>query len=246
MRRTCGQLVALHIDTTGKSTSQRVYETPLCQECRLKCCPVLKTAPANHNHHTSLPAQTWPHVKNVFNSWKDYQIPVHFPLGLVYSARKRPVHTETFSCVFVSFQVNELVVLDSLENSKQYKNAGKRFRVYGGQRFTFKNCFTFEIFVQFSSQRTLRKPWRRLTYYVMVRIVSSPVQLLQQVERRRYQSAFCNNYNSRFQRFQTITIWFFTGGQKERGLWARDWGFSALQSVTSLAQLVSQRLKNAF
>ena len=25
----------------------------------------------------------------------------------------------------------ELVVLDSLENSKQYKNAGKRFRVYG-------------------------------------------------------------------------------------------------------------------
>ena len=26
---------------------------------------------------------------------------------------------------------NELVVLDSLENSKQYKNAGKRFRVYG-------------------------------------------------------------------------------------------------------------------
>ena len=26
---------------------------------------------------------------------------------------------------------NELVVLDSLENSKQYKNEGKRFRVYG-------------------------------------------------------------------------------------------------------------------
>ena len=26
---------------------------------------------------------------------------------------------------------NELVVLDSLENIKQYKNAGKRFRVYG-------------------------------------------------------------------------------------------------------------------
>ena len=26
---------------------------------------------------------------------------------------------------------NELVVLDSLENSKRYKNAEKRFRVYG-------------------------------------------------------------------------------------------------------------------
>ena len=36
--------------------------------------------------------------------------------------------------VFLRFCIvssNELVVLDSLENSKQYKNAGKRFRVYG-------------------------------------------------------------------------------------------------------------------
>ena len=38
------------------------------------------------------------------------------------------VHTETFSGVFVSS--NELVVVDSLENSKQHKNAGKPFGVY--------------------------------------------------------------------------------------------------------------------
>ena len=39
-----------------------------------------------------------------------------------------PVHTETFSCVFVLFQV---FVFDFLEYSKQFKKAGKRFRVYG-------------------------------------------------------------------------------------------------------------------
>ena len=36
--------------------------------------------------------------------------------------------------VFLRFCIvssNELVVLDSLENSRQCKNAGKRFRVYG-------------------------------------------------------------------------------------------------------------------
>ena len=36
--------------------------------------------------------------------------------------------------VFLRFCIvssNELVVLDSLENSKEYKNAGKRFRLYG-------------------------------------------------------------------------------------------------------------------
>ena len=39
---------------------------------------------------------------------------------------------ETFSCMrFCIVSSNELVVLDSLENSKQYKNEGKRFRVYG-------------------------------------------------------------------------------------------------------------------
>ena len=33
-------------------------------------------------------------------------------------------------CIHV-YQVNGLVVLNSLENSKQCKNVGKRFRVYG-------------------------------------------------------------------------------------------------------------------
>ena len=40
----------------------------------------------------------------------------------------------THGNVFLRFCMvssNELIVLDSLENSKQYKNAGKRFRVYG-------------------------------------------------------------------------------------------------------------------
>ena len=39
----------------------------------------------------------------------------------------------THGNVFLRFCIvssNELVVLDSLDNSKQYKNAGKRFRVY--------------------------------------------------------------------------------------------------------------------
>ena len=40
----------------------------------------------------------------------------------------------THGNVFLRFCIvssTELVVLDSLENSKHYKNAGKRFRVYG-------------------------------------------------------------------------------------------------------------------
>ena len=45
----------------------------------------------------------------------------------------------THGNVFLRFCIassNELVVLDSLENSKQYKKAGKRFRVYGAQIIT--------------------------------------------------------------------------------------------------------------
>ena len=41
----------------------------------------------------------------------------------------------THGNVFLRFCIvssNELIVLDSLEKSKQYKNAGKRFHVYGG------------------------------------------------------------------------------------------------------------------
>ena len=37
---------------------------------------------------------------------------------------------------------NELVVLDSLENSKQYKNAGKRFRVYGALGYVHTVSFS--------------------------------------------------------------------------------------------------------
>ena len=42
----------------------------------------------------------------------------------------------THGNVFLRFCIvssNELVVLDSLENSKQYKNARKRFHVYGAK-----------------------------------------------------------------------------------------------------------------
>ena len=46
-----------------------------------------------------------------------------------------PVHTETFPCVFVLFQVMSWLFSIPLENSKQYKNAGKRFRVYGALNY---------------------------------------------------------------------------------------------------------------
>ena len=45
------------------------------------------------------------------------------------------IRSSTHGNVFLRFCIfssNELVVLDFLANSKQYKNAGKRFRVYGG------------------------------------------------------------------------------------------------------------------
>ena len=48
--------------------------------------------------------------------------------------RKIFLRPRTHGNVFLRFCIvssNELVVLDSLEDSKQYKNAGKRFRVYG-------------------------------------------------------------------------------------------------------------------
>ena len=51
--------------------------------------------------------------------------------SFAYQLRLRP---RTHGNVFLRFCIvssDELVVLDSLGNSKQYKNAGKRFRVYG-------------------------------------------------------------------------------------------------------------------
>ena len=52
-------------------------------------------------------------------------------MGFTVQASLRP---RTHGNVFLRFRIvssNELVVLDSLENSIQYKNAGKRFGVYG-------------------------------------------------------------------------------------------------------------------
>ena len=53
--------------------------------------------------------------------------------------------------VFLRFWIvssNELVVLDSLENSKQYKNAGKRFRVYGALLTSVGSItYTYTVFV---------------------------------------------------------------------------------------------------
>ena len=54
-----------------------------------------------------------------------------------------PVHTETFSCIFVLF-----IVLKGIENNQlitwyNTKNAGKRFRVYGGpQTHVLERIFT--------------------------------------------------------------------------------------------------------
>ena len=56
----------------------------------------------------------------------------------------------THGNVFLRFCIvssNELVVLDSLENSKQYKNTGKRFHVYGASI----NVFDFYCIKQIDS-----------------------------------------------------------------------------------------------
>ena len=58
-------------------------------------------------------------------------------------ANQGSVHTETFSCVFVLF-----IVLKGIENNQlitwyNTKNAGKRFRVYGGpQTHVLERIFT--------------------------------------------------------------------------------------------------------
>ena len=58
----------------------------------------------------------------------------HGMVVLLYIGFGSDLRPRTHGNVFLRFCIvssNELVVLDSLENSKQYKNAGKRFRVYG-------------------------------------------------------------------------------------------------------------------
>ena len=54
---------------------------------------------------------------------------------LELTVKPNVLRTRTHGNVFLRFCIvssNELVVLDSLENSKQYKNAGKCFRVSRG------------------------------------------------------------------------------------------------------------------
>ena len=86
-------------------------------------------------------------IWNVFASWRRFH-PFSCKQNvktILSETRYNPKRSKTLPCahslrprthgnVFLRFCIvssNELVVLDSLENSKQYKNAGKRFRVYG-------------------------------------------------------------------------------------------------------------------
>ena len=61
---------------------------------------------------------------------------------------------------------NELVVLDPLENSKQYKHAGKRFRVYGAIDYVHTVSFSLAFYIVLRPQwirkqmKTLRKRHR--------------------------------------------------------------------------------------
>ena len=75
----------------------------------------------------------------------------------------------THGNVFLRFCIvssNELVVLDSLENSKQYKNAGKPFRVYGVQDYVHTVSFSLGFYIVLRPQgirkqmKTLRKRHR--------------------------------------------------------------------------------------
>ena len=67
--------------------------------------------------------------------FKPLFVPIDENLESFSNQRFRP---RTHGNVFLRFctvSSNELVVLDSLENSKQYKNAGKRFRVYRASKY---------------------------------------------------------------------------------------------------------------
>ena len=102
------------------------------------------------------------------------------------SAQSCFIRPRTHGNVFLRFcsivSSNGLVVLDSLENSKQYKNAGKRFRVYGASSYSI---LTIESFVYFSSvslaqwfikasflAETWRPAWDRLIQYNLLSKVS--------------------------------------------------------------------------
>ena len=72
----------------------------------------------------------------------------------------------THGNVFLRFCIvssNGLVVLDSLENSKQYKNAGKRFRVYGALEVAENH-----LSINFKCARYSLKRQNILTYLVYI------------------------------------------------------------------------------
>ena len=78
---------------------------------------------------------------------------VRITIGIRYSIGdvNLPLRPCTHGNVFLRFCIvpnNELVVIDSLENSKQYKNAGKRFRVYGASVHFNKNSSCVEIKIE--------------------------------------------------------------------------------------------------
>ena len=51
------------------------------------------------------------------------------------------IHTETFSCVFVLLNVLKRIENNQLITWKKYKNAGKRFRVYGAlETLSLETC----------------------------------------------------------------------------------------------------------
>ena len=73
-------------------------------------------------------------------------------LGQRQNIFKLSFRPRTHGNVFLRFCIvssNELVVLDSLENSKQYKNAGKRFRLYGALDYVYTGPDEFGTVHQF-------------------------------------------------------------------------------------------------
>ena len=86
-----------------------------------------------------VPQKQWFHIEVVNNIFCDLSYPASTSsrsrllkqIRSVYLRTKAPVHTETFSCAFVLFTVLKGIENNPAHYLKQYKNAGKRFRVYG-------------------------------------------------------------------------------------------------------------------
>ena len=66
-----------------------------------------------------------------------------------------PLHTETFSCVFVLFTVLKGDREQSAHYLKQYKNAGKRFRVYGAWEREMSAALWNNLLVNFAKLKTI-------------------------------------------------------------------------------------------